>query len=127
MSNLAAVKIVLDGGDIYFHKDEVSDVIVTPLKHFQVQTGDLNLPYVISDGDPWIVLQMRIRQTRSDTGARIRTVLDEKNIMTVYYALMEEPARSVRAFLLPDNIEFRYYNGEKAADVDFQLTFLECE
>ena len=127
MSKPKAVKIELDGGDIYFHEDEVSDVIVTPLKHFQVQTGDLNLPYVISDGDPWVVLQMRIRQSRSDTGSRIRTVLDEKNVMTVYYALMEYPARSVRAFLLPDNSEFRCFNGEDAADVVMQLTFLECE
>ena len=127
MSQQAAVKIEYESGEIYFYPDEVLDILITPLKHFLVQTGDHNLPNIISDGSSWRVLQMRIRQTRSDTRSRIKAVLDEKNVLTVFYALLEDPSASVNVFLIPDSSEFRYFNGEQAANVDFQITFLECE
>ncbi|MBN2410839.1 hypothetical protein JXQ31_04040 [candidate division KSB1 bacterium] len=127
MSKIAAVKIVLESGDLYFYEDEVLDVIDTPLKHFQVQTGDNNLPQILSDGDSWRVIQMTIRESAPDTRSRINFVLDEKNVMSLYYVLPEDPSMSARVFLLPDSNEFRYYNGDKAAGIDFQFTFLECE
>jgi len=127
MSWETAVKIVLETGEVYFYDDEVMDVIVTPLKHFQVQANESELPHILSEGDSWMVLQIRIRETKADTKSRVKLVLNDKKEMTVYYALIEDPTKSIKTFLIPDTNEFKYFNGEEAAGVDNQLYFLECE
>ncbi len=122
-----AVKIVLkDGTNIDFLQDEAIAGKLVPTTECELLGNDKQLPDLKTKGDEWNVLTLTFYEKYRTTKDKIKQIVDECQEMDIYYQYQNDESKKITAFLYPEYNEQLFYYGQPAANIEHNLTFMEC-
>ena len=120
-----ALRITHTGGNVDFDQNEVGNENLIVWKNEEVQINGNVPPYLYELGTEYDTIQLSIIHYYSTTRAKIETLVNLTESVTVYYNYIYAPTDTKTAILDPKNvITKRRYFGEHGATFTTVLIYM---
>jgi hypothetical protein len=124
-STLSAVKVTFGSTEVIFDRAEIVAVEFIEKSLYQIHGRQAGNPDVVDFGSPDSSLRVVFDLRRNDTAAKIQSLLDAGEELTVYYSYQFSPESTMKVIPIADQTETVEVFGFREAHAQRALQFIK--